>query len=90
MIDFICLYEIANHGNERVKRMSGIVSDDIEQVIEESRDLLIITFRLNMRYWCRRPERLPSGNELFNIKRRVHFFLQAFLSYSVWVMTWRT
>jgi hypothetical protein len=65
MIDFICLYEIANHGNERVKRVSGIVSDDIEQVIEESRDLLIITFRLNMRNWCRRPERLPGGNEFF-------------------------
>jgi len=44
MIDFICFYEIANHGNERVKRVSGIVSNDIEQVIEESRDLLIIKF----------------------------------------------
>ena len=44
MIDFICLYEIANHGNERVKRVPGIVSDDIEQVIEESRGQLIIKF----------------------------------------------
>ena len=84
MIDFICLYEIANHGNERVKRMSGIVSDDIEQVIEESRDLLIITFRLNMRNWCRRPERLPGENQLFNIMRRVHFSRKVMRRLGAW------
>jgi len=56
--------------------MCGIIPDNIKQAIQKFGGPLVIVFGFNMGQGRSSPERLPSGNQFFNVEYGVHFFLQ--------------
>jgi hypothetical protein len=56
--------------------MCGIIPDNIEQAIQKFGGLLLTVVGVNRGQGRSSPERLPSGNQFFNVEYGVHFSLQ--------------
>ena len=51
-ICFVGFKEVAYQGHQRIERMRAVISDHIEQPVEDQGDLLIIAFGLDVSDGC--------------------------------------